>query len=83
VAADPACVPAAARPGGFAAFAYFPLHGSPRLYYSSYADDFLNAMAHKLAYLATRGTAWCIFDNTAGGFAIRNALALAIQLQKG
>jgi len=82
VAADPACVPAAAQTGGFAKFAYFRLHGSPPVPFR-YADDFLNAMVDRLADLSTRGKVWCIFDNTADGFAIRNALALATQLQKG
>ncbi len=45
VAADPACVPIAARPGWVPTLVYFRLHGSPRRYYSSYSEDFLKALA--------------------------------------
>jgi uncharacterized protein YecE (DUF72 family) len=83
VAADPACVPAAAGPGGFAGVAYFRLHGSPRLYYSDYGDDFLNDLAAKLTSLAINTRIWCIFDNTAAGFAAENALELTSKLKKG
>lgn len=76
VAADPACVPAASQPGGAANLAYFRLHGSPRLYYSSYTQDFLNKLAARMEKLATNARVWCIFDNTAMGFAIRNSLEL-------
>jgi uncharacterized protein YecE (DUF72 family) len=83
VAADPACVPAAARPGGFAGIFYFRLHGSPHLYYSEYSGDFLNGLAAQLANLATKAPVWCVFDNTAAGFATRNALALSAKLREG
>ena len=54
------------------AMVYARLHGSPRMYYSSYADQYLGDVA---SYLAGR-EAWCIFDNTASGEALPNALAL-------
>jgi len=73
VAADPAVVPAAAHPGGWSGFAYRRLHGSPKVYYSAYADDILLSLA--AAFAESRG-AWCIFDNTAEGAATRNALDL-------
>jgi uncharacterized protein YecE (DUF72 family) len=76
VAADPACVPAAADPGGFSSLAYFRLHGAPRRYYSSYDADFLSALASKLEKLAEKMRVWCIFDNTASGAAMQNALDL-------
>jgi len=41
-------------------WAYFRLHGSPRIYYSGYADAELQTLAPKL-----RQGDWCIFDNTA------------------
>jgi uncharacterized protein YecE (DUF72 family) len=82
VAVDPACVPAAARPGGFAGIFYFRLHGSPHLYYSEYSRDFLNGLAAQLADLATKAPAWCVFDNTAAGFAARNALELAAKVRE-
>jgi uncharacterized protein YecE (DUF72 family) len=51
VAADPVCVPVAARPGGLASLAYFRLHGSPRRYHSPYGADFLNRLSVQLANL--------------------------------
>jgi uncharacterized protein YecE (DUF72 family) len=80
VAADPACVPPAAAPGGWPSLTYFRLHGSPRLYYSAYSNDFLGALASKIASLALQSRVWCIFDNTAAGHAIPNAAALRNRL---
>jgi len=77
VAADPACVPAAALSGGATAIVYFRLHGSPRRYYSSYDDKYLAALAAQLTGFADRTKTWCVFDNTASGAAIRNAVALS------
>jgi uncharacterized protein YecE (DUF72 family) len=77
VAADPARVPAAAEPGGATALAYYRLHGSPRMYYSAYSDEYVAALAARLgAHAAAGRRAWCIFDNTASGAAARNALDL-------
>jgi uncharacterized protein YecE (DUF72 family) len=80
VAADPACVPNAAQPGGDESLAYFRLHGSPRLYYSEYSGDFLETLATQLKELARSKQVWCIFDNTALGFATQNALELKAKL---
>ncbi|HEX4488863.1 MAG TPA: DUF72 domain-containing protein, partial [Terriglobales bacterium] len=80
VAADPACVPNAAHPGGNESLAYFRLHGSPRLYYSEYSGDFLETLATQLKELARSKQVWCIFDNTALGFATQNALELKAKL---
>jgi len=82
VAADPACVPAAGLPGGLASLAYFRLHGSPRRYYSAYSVDFLTRLSAQLVNLATRARVWCIFDNTASGSAIQNALGLNTKLEQ-
>lgn len=77
VAADPACVPAAAEPGGIRSLAYYRLHGAPRTYYSAYEEAFLTALATRIrADLAAARDVWCIFDNTALGAATRNALEL-------
>ena len=81
VAADPACVPAAARPGGLANLAYFRLHGSPRMYYSAYTDNYLRMLAAQLTNLAARARVWCVFDNTASGYATQNALQLTAKLK--
>jgi uncharacterized protein YecE (DUF72 family) len=53
-------------------FAYFRLHGSPRMYYSAYSLDDLRGVA---AAARARQT-WCIFDNTAAGAAWSDATAL-------
>jgi uncharacterized protein YecE (DUF72 family) len=75
VAADPAVVPEAAEPGGWKGLAYYRLHGSPRMYYSAYSDEQLESLAKRLAAHAKAGTPpWCIFDNTAYGVAIGNAV---------
>jgi uncharacterized protein YecE (DUF72 family) len=76
VAADPACVPEASRAGGCADLKYFRLHGSPRLYYSAYSDQFLSRLALQFRSDLPGQQIWCILDNTASGAAIRNALDL-------
>lgn len=53
--------------------AYFRLHGSPRLYYSSYSEDFLQKL---LKEVQNYNEAAIIFNNTTGGAAIENALRL-------
>lgn len=77
VAADPAKVPGAGVPGGAGRWHYWRLHGSPRMYYSAYGEGRLRAYADDIRRVARRGRpAWCIFDNTAHGFAIDDARAL-------
>jgi uncharacterized protein YecE (DUF72 family) len=77
VAADPAIVSAAAEPGGATDKVYFRLHGSPQVYYSAYAEEYLDELAIRLCGYRDAGVVtWCIFDNTARGEAIRNALDL-------
>lgn len=81
VAADPARVPAAAEPGGWPGLVYWRLHGSPRMYYSGYSPDAIDAMATRLKASDAAGIpAWCIFDNTASGAATADALALKARL---
>jgi uncharacterized protein YecE (DUF72 family) len=81
VSADPACVPAASEPGGISGLVYFRLHGSPRRYYSSYDSEFLNELSSRLRHLAIKSRIWCIFDNTASGSAVHNALALKTSIE--
>jgi uncharacterized protein YecE (DUF72 family) len=76
VAADPALLPAAARPAGHAAIAYFRLHGSPRMYWSNYEPERLAAWTRILRECEARSEVWCIFDNTAGNAALDNALSV-------
>jgi len=76
VLADPV-LHGATAPGGWPGLVYVRLHGSPRMYYSSYGQATLKALAVKLRESADAGAdTWCIFDNTASGAAVRNALEL-------
>jgi uncharacterized protein YecE (DUF72 family) len=77
VAADPAVVPEAAKPGGWRGFAYRRLHGSPKIYASSYDADYLADLAKACA-----PDDWAIFDNTMFGAAMQNALELQNKLQR-
>jgi len=77
VAADPARVPEASVPGGLQDLLYYRLHGSPRMYYSEYTPDWLAALAAQLRSRPEGTQAWVIFDNTASGAALGNALELA------
>ena len=72
---DPAPHPSAARPAGWAGVRYWRLHGSPRMYYSSYPPETLRTLARRPASQPDAET-WCVFDNTASGAAAANALAL-------
>jgi uncharacterized protein YecE (DUF72 family) len=77
VAADPARLAQAAVPAGDRALQYLRLHGSPRMYYDSYADASLQRIAQRLQRPCKRtAERWCIFDNTALGHATGNALAI-------
>jgi uncharacterized protein YecE (DUF72 family) len=76
VAADPAIVPAARRPGGAPGFVYLRLHGSPRIYHSPYGRHLLPGIAEELM-AAVGSESWCIFDNTASSAALADALALS------
>ncbi|NIK40251.1 uncharacterized protein YecE (DUF72 family) [Xanthomonas arboricola] len=85
-AADPAPVPDAATPGTTAHPQYWRWHGAPRIYYSSYDDSALQALADAVrnpAHDAAHPQAerWVIFDNTAAGLAVPNALQLQRLLQ--
>lgn len=60
---------------------YARLHGAPEIYYSAYDEAFIAAVAARLRQAHAQGRdAWCIFDNTARGEAIPNALSLAGRL---
>jgi uncharacterized protein YecE (DUF72 family) len=77
VAADPSRFEGGGDPGGWRGLVYFRLHGSPRMYYSSYESDFLHRLATRLRGIQRdRKSAWCIFDNTTLGAGTTNALEL-------
>ncbi|RSZ55285.1 DUF72 domain-containing protein [Massilia atriviolacea] len=56
---------------------YVRLHGAPRIYYSSYSPDYIAQLARDMAIHARQGRdVWVVFDNTASGAALPNALDL-------
>jgi len=72
--ADPVVIRLAPRktPG----LAYFRLHGHPHVYSSSYSAAFIRDMAGRLSAAAASSDVWCVFDNTAQGAAVTNAISL-------
>ena len=50
---------------------YVRLHGKPKVYYSRYSDAEISAFSKLLG-----SDSWCVFDNTASGAAIENALTM-------
>jgi len=79
VAADPARVPEAGRPGGHRTLEYYRLHGAPRMYYSAYEASFLSKLANTISQSSAEDV-WCIFDNTVYGAATANALEIQTRL---
>jgi uncharacterized protein YecE (DUF72 family) len=72
---DPALCAEARKPMPNATVAYYRLHGSPRMYYSDYDETFLASVVNELTETNSGvSERWCIFDNTAHGFATANAL---------
>jgi uncharacterized protein YecE (DUF72 family) len=82
VGADPPCGEGGDEPAASMRVRYYRLHGSPQMYYSSYSAEYLDALARRLCGIR-RVPAWCIFDNTARGAAVVNALAVSAQLRRG
>lgn len=77
VAADPPPWPGADDVGGYRKFAYFRWHGQPRTYYSDYNRETLLHLRKQLVTASeTADRVWCIFDNTALGYALGNALEM-------
>jgi uncharacterized protein YecE (DUF72 family) len=78
VAADPAICAAAAKPGGWPGLVYYRLHGSPSIYRSPYDQEALERQRVLVIEAHERGAeCWTIFDNTASGAALANALELS------
>jgi uncharacterized protein YecE (DUF72 family) len=78
VAADPPRAAGLDTPAGFGGIVYYRWHGSPRPYFSPYAEGDLDRLA---AAIRAGGTeTWCIFDNTGSGSAAGNALDLTARL---
>lgn len=84
-AVDPGRWPLAAQPGGWlgpqgdgvGAVVYYRWHGSPRMYWSRYEPSWIEEHAQELLGWSPEANCWCVFDNTAGGGAVPNALELA------
>jgi uncharacterized protein YecE (DUF72 family) len=77
VAADPAPWTGAERPAGHTDLAYFRWHGYPRKYYSDYDAEHIVSLRRQVTEAARRSAdVWIIFDNTAHGHALGNALSL-------
>lgn len=79
VATDPAVIPEGDRAGGWLggtgkALRYYRWHGSPRTYWSRYDATWLMQRAADIERQRGDADCWCIFDNTASGFALANAL---------
>jgi uncharacterized protein YecE (DUF72 family) len=80
VGADPSCGEGGDDVAGSDRIAYFRLHGSPQMYYSSYSDEYLDGLAERMRALAARSPVWCVFDNTARGAATLNGFDLQRRL---
>ncbi len=84
VAADPALLPAAEQPGGWHdaddGCAYYRWHGSPRMYWSAYDDDWLAGRAAEVLRRSPDRDVWCLFDNTTLGAALDDAMRFAAML---
>jgi len=76
VHADPAPILNDSRPTGFQ---YLRLHGTPKIYYSAYQPAALERFVAALN-IASKDS-WCIFDNTASGAALKDAVQLTTMLQ--
>lgn len=77
VAADPSPISAGHVPGGWPGARYWRLHGSPKIYHSAYGPQRLEFLGRQALASVEEGVeTWCIFDNTASGAAIEDALLL-------
>ncbi len=82
VATDPSRIVAALQPAGWfgaedaPGVVYYRLHGSPRKYWSRYSIERVRNWASELSSHALTTDVWCIFDNTASGAAIENAIEM-------
>lgn len=75
VGADPDVTGLGASPGAWGGLEYWRLHGSPKVYRSSYADR-IPTIAQTVKINEPEFGSWCIFDNTASSAATSDALAL-------
>ena len=77
VVADPAKCEGAGEPPHAAQLIYYRLHGSPRMYYSAYSEEYLSNLSKQIQTLRKRSKeVWCMFDNTARHASWNNALSV-------
>ena len=77
VVADPARFQGADRFIESAQLIYYRLHGSPRMYYSAYTEEYLTKLGKEIRMLRSASReVWCMFDNTARHESWGNALRL-------
>ncbi|HJV87273.1 MAG TPA: DUF72 domain-containing protein [Noviherbaspirillum sp.] len=82
VEADPPVAPLPAAVHA-ARSVYLRLHGSPHVYHSTYSESDLDRLAERIEQDMLAGKdVWCIFDNTAEGAAVPNALGLLARLRE-
>jgi uncharacterized protein YecE (DUF72 family) len=63
---------------------YIRLHGSPVIYRSVYSEEYLTRLhAEMMETLRAGKQLWCVFDNTADGAAVPNALSLLSRFMAG
>lgn len=79
VVADPPRPAAATEPAGARRLVYARLHGTPRVYWSSYADR-IDGLARALRGWSAGAQVFCVFDNTASGAAAGDACLVAAAL---
>jgi uncharacterized protein YecE (DUF72 family) len=61
---------------------YLRMHGSPVIYHSTYLEEVIEQLRERIARAVEAGRhVWCIFDNTASGAAVPNALSLLARLR--
>jgi uncharacterized protein YecE (DUF72 family) len=81
VAADPAIGDTGSATVPRSDTTYFRLHGTPDMYKSPYSEKYLSDLAGRIRQLTHEGQkVWCVFDNTANGAALGNALFLQCRI---
>lgn len=81
VAAEPPMAYLGDVPGWWDGLDYYRLHGSPRMFYSSYETEYLKALQEQLILAAASKPVWCVFNNTASGAAVENGLWMLKRLK--
>ncbi len=82
VAAHPAPRPQGEEPAAWQEIVYYRLHGAPRRYVSTYPLEFLHTLAERVRSQSAALEVWIIFNNTAAGAAVENALQMQCLLSE-